>query len=321
MDRKSKNLITAMLLAVALFVCLSATVKMQPAYADIGPKPSVTVTVENLNGRVCYGTLLSYYKSLGPTSAYSPDYCSVPSEFDPESEFYDAEEHAIWQAFVEYADPDGYYYQQVHWKCHETGEISWSYYPPSKFKVLLYFPETQTFVTSGVCERYAFHSYFSATLSDDDLAISQSESVNVRKSYDYTWEIVSLLVRIVVTLIIELGVAYLFGLRTKKKILTVMIVNAVTQTAMNIALNILAFFQGAWAMLWYIPIELVVFVTEAVVYTIIFNRTQTKTVGEDGSVMNPEYLSIVKCVLYSLVANILSFASGFALVLVIPGIF
>lgn len=322
---KSKALIAVILLiAVALASWVCDTPATQSAYADMGPKPSVTVTIENLDGRVCYGTLLSYRESLGPTSAYSPD-SYLPSECDPESKYYDEEFHAIWKAFVEYKDPDGYYYQQTHWKCHETGEISWGYYPPSKFKILLYFPETQTFVSSGIYEEYAFHSYFTATLTETDMTVSQTESVemDVRKSYDYTWEIISLLVRIVVTVLIELGIAWLFRLRTKRKILSVVIVNAVTQTVMNVVLNILSFFQGAWSLLWYIPIELAVFVIEAVAYGIIFNRMQPKTVEADGDgvVVNPEYLSVGKCVLLSFVANLLSFAAGFVLVLVIPGIF
>lgn len=321
-NRKSKALIaTSLLIAVALFAWICGTPTTHTAYADMGPKPSVIVTVENLGGRICYGTLLSEHKSLGPTSAYSPDHPYIPGEFDPESEYYNEEKHAVWKAFVEYSDSDGYYYQQVHWACHETGKISWTYYPPSKFKILLYFPETQTFASSGIYERYAFHSYFSVDLSNNDLTVSQTESVNVSKSYDYTWEIVSLLVRIVATVLIELGVAWLFKLRTKKKILSVTIVNVVTQTAMNVALNVILFFLGAWALLWYIPLEFAIFVIEAVAYAIIFNRTRTKTVGADGNITNPDYLSIGKCVLFSFVANFLSFVAGCALALIIPGIF
>ncbi|MDE5547732.1 MAG: hypothetical protein K2J30_01865 [Clostridia bacterium] len=309
------------LIAVALLAWICGMPATQSAHADTGPKPSVIVTVENLDGKVCYGTLLSDDISLGPTSAYSPEHPYIPSKFDPTSENYSAEEHAIWKAFVEYADPDGYYYQQVHWACHETGKISWTYYPPSPFKILLYFPETQTFVSSGIYESYAFHSYFSATLSDTDFTVSQTASLDVRKNYDYTWEIVSLIVRIVVTILIELFVAWLFNLHTKTQILSVTIVNVVTQTALNVALNILSFFQSTWALIWYIPLELAVFVIEAVAYTVILNLLQPKTVGANGDIKNPDHLSIGKCVLFSLVANILSFAAGFALVKVIPGVF
>lgn len=322
-NRQSKNLITAFLLiAVGLLLLLSGTPATQTAYADMGPKPSVIVTVDNLDGRICYGTLLSYDERHGPHYAYSPEQSYLFDEYNPESANYNEEEHAIWKAFVEYDDPDGYYYQQRHWKCHETGEISWTYYPPSKFKVLLYFPETQTFASSGICESYAFHSYFSADLSNTDLTVSQTGLVNISKSYDYTWEIISLLVRIVATVLLELGVALLFKLRTKRAIIAVTIVNVVTQTVMNVVLNLLSFFQGGWGILWYIPIELAVFIVEAVAYILIFNRAQPKTVMADGNdVINPNHISIGKCVLFSLAANFASFAAGLALVLIIPGVF
>lgn len=263
--RKSKNsnAVIALLFAV-LFSLVCGTPATQTAYADMGPKPSVIITFENADGAVYYGTLLSDRESLGPTSAYSPDHTHLPIEFDPESEYYDKEEHEIWKAFVGYSDPDGYYYQQRHWKCSETGKISWTYYPPSKFKILLYFPQTQTFASSGVYERYAFHSYFTVDLSDNDFTVTQAESVKASKSYDYTREIISLLVRIVATILIELGVAWLFRLRTKKKILSVTVVNVATQTILNVVLNVLFFFQGAWALIWYIPLELAIFGVEAV---------------------------------------------------------
>lgn len=112
---KNKNIIVAIgLIVITLLALVCGMPQAQAAYADMGPKPSVTVTVENIGGKICYGTLLSYYESLGPTSAYSPDDPYVPRECDPESEFFNAEEYAVWKAFVDYADPDGYYYQQVH---------------------------------------------------------------------------------------------------------------------------------------------------------------------------------------------------------------
>ena len=317
---KSKNLIVAVLLIViVLFSLLCGTSTTQTAHADMGPKSSVIVTVENLDGRVCYGTLLSYEKIYGPSAAYSPEDPYIPSPFDPESEYYDEAEHAIWKAFVEYADPDGYYYLQRHWKCNETGKISWTYMPPESFKILLYFPETQTFLSSGVCKGYAFHSYFTVNLSDTDFTVSQTE-LNVRKSYGYTWEIISLIVRIIATVLIEIGVAWLFELRSKKKIISVIILNVVTQTALNVVLNILAFFQNLWALIWYIPIELAIFIIEALAYIIIFSLTKAKTV-KDGNATNPDYLSIGKCVAFSLVANLLSFTAGFLLALILPGFF
>ena len=319
-NRKSKNIIVSILLfLVTLFACLCGMYTSRPAHADMGPKPSVTVTVENLDGRACYGTLLSNSKYSGPHHAYMS-----------KTEQLDTDEDSIWKAFVEYSDPDGYYYLQEHWNFSLTGEISWRYYPPSKFKILLYFPDTKTFVSSGIYESYAFHSYFKATLTDSSVSVSQSEALEISKNYDYTWEIVSLFVRIIATVLIELGIALLFRLRTKKQLVSITVVNVITQTLLNLALNIYAYFRGVGyfdIMLLFAPLELAVFVIEAVIYAIVLRRGEPKTVlaygayGMPYSEKNPKYASIGKCILYSLAANVVSFIAGLALARIIPGIF
>ncbi len=326
-NRKSKNLIVSVLLfLLTLFACLCGIVSTEPAHADMGPKPAVTVTVENLDGRVCYGTLLSYEQFSGPHHPY-----------DPERERHDADEDSIWKAFVEYSDPDGYYYLQEHWNLSLTEEISWRYYPPTEFKILLYFPETQTFVSSGTCLRYAFHSYFSVTLTDNAVSVSQSEaSLEVRKNYDYTWEIVSLFVRIIATVIIELGIALLFRLQTKKQIISVTVVNVITQTLLNLALNVYAYFRGVGyfdIMFLFVPLELAVFVIEAVAYAVIFRRRYVpepeptwaynpyNVYGAPSAKRKSDYMPVGRCILYALVANVVSFIAGLALARIIPGVF
>lgn len=318
-NRKSKNLIVSILLfLVTLFACLCGMYTSRPANADMGPKPSVTVTFENLDGRVCYGTLIA--KLYG-----APNH-----PYDPEYDHHEADEDSIWKAFVEYSDPDGYDYLQKHWDLSLTGKISWGYSPPSKFKILLYFPETKTFVSSGVCLTYAFHSYFSATLTDNAVSVSQSEAIKVSKNYNYTWEIVSLFVRIIATVLIELGIALLFRFQTKKQLVSITVVNVITQTILNLALNVYAYFRGLGyfdIMFLFVPLELGVFVIEAVAYAIILRRGEPKAVraydayGMPYSERNPNYASIVKCILYSLAANVVSFVAGLALARIIPGVF
>lgn len=317
--RKSKKLTVFFLLFfIAIFACLCGIYTTKPALADMGPKPSVTVTFENLGESACYGTLISKSYS-GPHHPYNPEHDS-----------HDADEDSIWKAFVEYSDPDGYDYLQNHWNLSLKGEISWTYYAPSKFKILLYFPETKTFVSSGIYESYAFHSYFSATLTDTAVSVSQSEALEVRKNYNYTWEIVSLFVRIIATVLIELGIALLFRLQTKKQLVSITVVNVITQTLLNLALNVYAYFRGVsiFEIIYlYIPVELGVFVIEAVTYAIILRRDEPKTVwaygayGEPYRERNPKYTSIVRCILYALVANAVSFIAGLALARIIPGIF
>lgn len=270
---------------LVLLLCLALVCGLAPAaYADIGPKPSVHITFENMDDTLCYATLLSKTKSTGPSSAWDGD----------ENHIYNYNlDLDIWRAFVEYEDPDGYYFLQEGWQVNETKSFAWTYYPPSSFKVLLYYPETGEFVTSGIHERYAFDSYFTIDLD------AAGPTLTLKKSYDYTWETISLVARIVLTILLELGVALLFGFRGKQVLLTITGINVVTQVGLNLALNIINYSQGSMAfVLFYLLLELAVFVLEAVLYLRLLRRA------------SPTPLKKGRVILYALAANVLSFAGG-----------
>ena len=65
-----------------------------------------------------------------------------------------------------------------------------TYYPPPKFKILLYYPETETFVSSGIYERYAFDTYYTVDMNGMDIGsmeynegMSTSGRLNAYRSY------------------------------------------------------------------------------------------------------------------------------------------
>lgn len=280
---------------LAFLACLFAAVFVLPltVSADMGPKPSVTVAVEGADGRDFYGTLLSERDSTGPQSAYDPEIHGPSYQY---SEGYGDEE--VFRQFIEYEDPDGYYFLQICWPCERTDTFAWTYYPPQRFKILLYFPDTGEFVSSGVCERYAFDSYFTATLTGEGLA--------VRSSYEYRWEIFSLLARILLTIAAELLVALLFRFRGKRTFHTFIWVNVVTQVLLNVGLNLINYYGGQLAFtVFYVLLELAVFVAEGILFTLLLRKGQKAW----------------KLWLYALIANACSFAVGLALAHWIPGIF
>lgn len=280
---------------VLLCLVLAVTALSSAAYADIGPKPSVNIEFAHPTGEVYYATLLSERESTGPSTAWDGT--------EKFARFHEGdEEYEIWRAFVEYEDDNGWYFLQEFWDCTETDELRWTYYPPDPFKILLYFPESGEFHVSPVYERYAFDSYYTVDLRE--LGV---KGVVARPSYDVTWELVSLAVRILATIAIELGVALLFGYRGKRVLGFFAAVNAVTQVALNVALNIINFAIGSMGFtFWFVILEFVVFVTEAVVYSRLLPQRAEKVKAPVG---------------YAFLANAVSFALGLTIAHWIPGIF
>ncbi len=295
-----KSLITASVFT-AMTVIICSLLSPSTAHADLGPKPTVNITVENVGDRVCYGTLLSEYDSTGPQSAWKGG---------DEDDIYTDLDRDIWKAFVDYEDADGYWFLQVAWLCDDAHGIDWNYFPPYSFKVLLYFPETNAFAVSGIYERYAFNSHFTVTLSGEQITVERAEAITAKKSYDYGGEILNLFLRIIITIAIELCVALLFRFTQKRLLLAVLCVNAVTQIILNIFLNVVYFHNGMLVLIGaYVLGELVVFVLEATAYSVVFGNTRFNGNG----LIN---VSKFKSVAYAFVANAASFMTGFGVFLI-----
>ena len=309
MKRKTNLLILLIVALVAVLVFSEPAV----ASADVGPKPSIDITLCNLGDGVCYGTILSENISTGPYSAYAPDkgmdkdFGNYDSNYYYDENYHNEEVERIWQVFVDYEDADGYYFLQIWWKLGgEDNFIKWGYHPPYSFKLLLYYPETNTFVTSGIYERYAFDSYYLVDMEGVDVTQGGTQ-LTLNKSYDYTWEIFSLLCRIVLTIAIEIALALLFRIKGRRALLTILITNVVTQIALNVALNLLCYFHGGLLLFFlYVPLEIAVTLVEAVTYLIALRK---------------QNVPVWKSIAYAVVANVVSAFLGLFLAIFIPGLF
>ncbi|MBQ6931001.1 MAG: hypothetical protein IJN38_02630 [Clostridia bacterium] len=367
------------------------------AFADTGPKPSVVIELVGLDGRECYGTLLSYHESYGPNRAWKEG---------EEMYAYHEDDPGIWRKFVDYKDSDGYYFLQQFWNCTENEGFKWGYYPPDPFKLLLYFPETDTFAVTPIYERYAFDSYYTVDVSkvgvksaleavtqassnelmsdtaedlqgvtepttevcshplkndtattenklledtpEDLPGVFESETevcsyplkedmesiqaeiqqsstepstvpeelysvtdilLHAEESYDYKWEIISLVARIAITLALEIAVALIFGFKKKNLLGFITAVNVITQIALNLILFSVDINHGSMAFTaYYVFLEICVFAVEAVAYSLYIRKKQLD-------------VSKKKAVVYALAANVLSFGAGLGLAHIIPGIF
>ena len=288
------------LLLVVLTVSLLFSLTALSASADMGPKPSVRVTFDGLGDGAWYGTLLSSRHTTGPYSVWDgEDESRLPE---------DEEDRAVFLAMHEYRDADGYYFL-CFTDSLQDGVLSWTYYPPSVFKILLYNADTGELLISGVYERYAFESYYTALLTQK---ADGTADFTVNRSDRYLGEVaLSFLGRVVLTLAVELGIALLFfGVRDKKRFAWIAGVNVVTQVILNLLLSVTLYLHGYLSFLFsYFVWEALVVVLEAVAYAILLPR------------VSQGKLRIWRPILYALVANAVSFAVGILVAEWIPALF
>lgn len=320
--KKHLRSLPALLIAVLLLCCV--------AFADTGPKPSAAFTFTGMPDEDYYVTMLADVDGYGPHRIYQEGddlpYVLEAGRDDPA--------YPAWQKFVDYKDADGYYFlDDLFEQCHGDDEASWHYYPPERFKLLLYFPESDTFLCSTVTERYAFDSVYRLDLGgkspaeiaaltltdpngdplpsgrDDETAIGE---VTLDKSDGTHQQIIGFFGRLGITLVIELALAWGWKYRKGSQLLFIGIVNLITQCLLNVAL----LYWGAqetsrgFIIFWYVLLELAVTGIEAGVYAFLLPHIDHK---EEAVRHN--------AAIYAIAANVLSFLGGLALSEVFPFLF
>ena len=283
------------MLSVLLSTIMAVLILSVSAAADSGPKPSINIIIKNVGSETCYATMLadrSYgfkYISLngsktGVTDVIMDNWGSYGKEGfiinDP-----------IYDIFSAYAEQDPFEYSAWYAKLVAgTNEIEWSYRSPDHFKLVLYYPDSDRFEESQICDCFAYNSTFIAELFDSGEISAVWEDDNI------IYRILSIFVLIVVNLLIELGLALLFKLRKKFHIITIIITNLITQGALFIWLNfrILTHGFGVLEMFGYLIAEVVILIVEMTAYSIIFRKDERK-----------KYVP-----LYAFLANLISFLCG-----------
>lgn len=306
-------------IAIFIFSVIALFAFTPLAYADMGPKASVNIQFLNMGDELCYGTLLSKHPSTGPYTAWSGD---AAEAYHSGNELYPNAllDYETWLAFVEYDDADGYYFlQRSETLVSDSKTIEWNYYPPDSFKILLYYPESNTYAVSEILHRYAFDTYYTVDMNGREIVGAEYDGeqssnyrINAFRSYMWRQELGCFVIRVFLTVLIELAVALLFKLYEKKQLLVLACVNVITQLALNLSLNYMDFsarygygaYIGVYALL-----EALVIVIEALVYCLLMNRLSER------SRLKRYY------VVYAITANLTSLIAGLLISLVLPQIF
>ena len=278
------------IMVVFLLVLLLLPISSKSVFADSGPKPDVTIDFNGLEGQNYYVTLLSKSNSSGP--------------WDDSRGYDPATGKHIWEAFNTYKDKDRYYFLGYYEDCSGKDSFTWGYWPPEKFKILIYLPDTKEFIVSTESyDRYAFHSDFTATITDGKIA--------VEKASIWPSEVLPFIARVLLTLAIELCIALLFSYSNKKQIGVITITNVATQALLNVILFSMTNSGTDWITFYsfYLLLEIFIVLLEGFVYMLSLRRYEVFTEKKS------------KPWLYSAAANITSFFIGLILSSLIPGMF
>jgi hypothetical protein len=174
------------------------------------------------------------------------------------------------------------------------------YHAPSRFKLILIF-EDESYITSDIITTKLFNSRITWDLSGIDLTTVQNGVGDVSEEWPIAYMSIDLIVRIVLTILIEIAVLYVFGYRLKESFKLVLYINIVTQTILTgfvIAMRYFYFpFLGEIFVL--IVGEFFIFIIEITLF-VFFLREFTKK----------------KAALYGFVANLISLMAGFLFLMI-----
>ena len=271
------------IIIVIMLTSLFANTFVIRAKADHGPKPSIDLKITDAPAYK-YVVLLQKDSSTGkensPLKIENLDKSAV-------EEYLRTFHYEGWRIYLRMGQID----------IHERGEsdsYSFTYSVPKPFKVLLVTDDGTVMISSELAQK-EFNSECEFNVAKGTLTEKRAGKTISRVFY--------ILSCYVITLIIEFLILLLFRYPlTKTNITAFLLINTITQLALNI---FLAFSNASWGTVGiYTAFEIVIALTEGVFYAI---KLRTK----DGQ-KKP-----VRGFLYGVIANALSYGGGFLIYLLI----
>ena len=199
-------------MGMLLILLLLLPVLTIPARADHGPKPLVEVAFPETEG-LAYAAMLSPYEEYGPhrkVDKWDDWMHMTPERYREVLEALDGQWYFV--GIAEIVSPDT--------------PLRCGYYAPNPFRVLLWLPEEDAWYLSDSLEQYAMDSYFRAEVRDGTLELRRT---------GLPWSR-ALLLRMAITLVLELGLGFALGYRKRQQIAVILIVNVATQLLLNFLL-------------------------------------------------------------------------------------
>lgn len=203
--------------------------------ADVGPKPETRVEIIGLDQDY-------YFDLLFPIDAYKVKVLT-DEEMNAaiENDYYREDYPDVLNG---YRDEDGYAsYTLYRGIPHHIGQVSdhlysWGFFnPPDKFKIVLILESSDIIIVSDIIHKTLYYAEFTFDLSHDDL-LEQDFYQGVERYlvenavYEYipwTKMIIQFVLAVILTLILEVFVLFMFGYKKKSSYIFVFYINLITQ--------------------------------------------------------------------------------------------
>ncbi len=265
---------------LSLLLCLLLAVVAVPSAARAdslppGPKP-LEISLTGLEGATYYVGLLGRLPEDEYVHATDEPLADALENGTAEGD------EQVLRQFAAYQDLDGLVALNAVQECSKTHFFKIDYFPSNEFKVLLYFPSTGHFVVSD--RIYTARTISSSSQLDAARLQITAESTgamdfDLEIKVDYGSILLDFIMRLSVTLFVEIGIALLFQLRENRVLRFIVIVNVVTQVLLMIVLLIVRFSDGSSSeLLLYFVLETVVFLIEGLLYQEFLKRLSTKPI-------------------------------------------
>ena len=201
------------------------------------------------------------------------------------------------QIFLDYSESEDARFVEDIWIVNETKTtMVCGYRPPYKYKLVVYIPDEKVILESDYYTRDRFEEKYIV-----DLSKNNEKLILEHVAYDWQNLVLPVVLRVILTIIIELIIALCFQIKGKKSVSTIVITNVATQLFLNISLLLAIYLKGVgfFTIFLYLILEIVIFLIEAFVYSIELQKVNDPPVGK------------AKAVVYALVANFVTFFTGF----------
>ncbi|MBN2268038.1 MAG: hypothetical protein JXC35_01310 [Acholeplasmataceae bacterium] len=264
--------------------------------ADFGPKSAVTIDIIGINKPYFFELL---YEDALPIESEREDAYQLAIESG-------MMEQSFFPEMVKDFSEDGFIssllYRDRPTVPYEIEEHSfrYTYIPPQTFKLILIF-EDSTYLTSPIITTKLFNSHVTWDLANVNTSMIQSNIGVIEEDIPFFQMSSDLLIRIIVTIGVELLILLAFKYRLKKSYLLVLGVNLFTQTALTVFMFLMRYyFMPYFGEIIGLTIgEFLIFFIEIIIFMKFLKEKSSK-----------------RAFGYAMIANIASLILGFILMLI-----